>query len=276
MQRFHYSGFSFIELITVVALIAIITSAATPVASSLFQRHREMVLREHLITLRKAISNFHQNMYDDDADGEIDEDARGDANHDGYPGIRRVDDDGDLYEDEDWRNRSPVISSGKFNLEFDWNVRRDDDEDGICDEEAFASDLDDLTRKVPLLHKTIPEDPTLRIPSWDTILMIKDVPGGKLVANNDLDWYDGAAGGFVSGDPIVISTNNTYESVADKVLTTDAPTEGATLYPLTDEDPRNRMDDDGDGRIDEDAPDMLDIRSLNSARGLNLTSYNEW
>ncbi len=273
------SGFSFIELVTVVALIGIITTAAAPVASSLFQRHREMVLRENLLTLRKAIARFDQNLFDDDADGEIDEDSRGDANHDGFPGIRNIDDDGDMREDEDWLSRTP-FDAGGFNMLYDWNVRRDDDEDGCADEEAFPSDLNDLTMKVPLLHKAIPIDPTLRVASWHTVLLEKDVPGGVYLANNDFDWYeDVGVPGFVNGvDPIVVSTDNIYSVGTDKILTDPGSNlaDGDTLVPLTDEDPRNRIDDDGDGQIDEDAPDMLDVRSMNSAKGLNQTSYSEW
>ena len=272
------SGFSFIELVTVVALIGIITTAAAPVASSLFQRHREMVLRENLLTLRKAITRFDQNLFDDDADGEVDEDSRGDANHDGFPGIRNIDDDGDLREDEDWLSRTPFVSGG-FNMTYDWNVRRDDDEDGRADEEAHPSDLNDLAMKVPLLHKTIPKDPTLRVSNWHTVLLT-DVPGGARLANNDFDWYKdvGAPGWRLGIDPIVVSTDAVYSVGTDKILTDPGGTlvNNDPLKPLTDEDPRNRIDDDGDGQIDEDAPDMLDVRSLNSAKGLNQTSYNEW
>lgn len=273
-------AFSFIELVTVVALIGIITTSAAPVASSLFQRHREMVLRENLLTLRKAITQFDRNLYDDDSDNEIDEDPRGDANHDGYPGIRRVDDDGDLREDEDWLSRSP-FTGGSFNPAYDWGVRRDDDEDGRVDEEAFPSDLNDLTMKVPLLRKTIPIDPTLRTASWDTVLMKDDVPNGEHLANNDFDWYEDVNGDDrhdSSAEPIVVSSDAVYSVSADKILTDPAGSlsGGDPLKPLTDEDPRNQLDDDGDGQLDEDAPDMLDVRSLNSARGLNQTSYSVW
>ena len=274
----HGFGFSFIELVTVVALIGIITTAAAPVASSLFQRHREMVLREHLLTLRKAIKRFDRNLFDDDADGELDEDPRGDANRDGFPGIRGIDDDGDLREDEDWFGRKPFLA-GTFNLSYDWRVRSDDDEDGVRDEEAFPSDLNDLAMKVPLLHKTIPEDPTLRVANWNTVIMREDVPKGGELANNDFDWYKDDGDDIRQDDePIVLSIDDTYSVGSDKVLTDPlgSLTDGDSLKPLTDEDPRNRIDDDLDGRIDEDPPDMLDVGSSNSAKGLNLTSYNEW
>ena len=275
-------GFSFIELITVIALIGLVSASAAPVASSLFQRHREMVLREHLLTLRKALTHFGRNQYDDDADDEIDEDSRGDSNFDGYAGIMRVDDDGDMFIDEDWARRAPFLSNGKINYSFDWRVRRDDDEDGICDEEAYPSDLNDLCMKMPLLHKAIPMDPTIHAANWKSVIIKYDIPNGTQMANNDLDWYhdNGTVNGaYDSQDTIVISTDNTY-SVSEDYITTDPGgaglSDGDMLVPLTDEDPRNRLDDDLDGRIDEDAPDMLDLSSFNSAKGLNQTSYSEW
>ena len=271
-------GFSFIELVTVVALIGLVSSTAAPVASSLFQRHREMVLREHLLTLRKALSGFGRNQYDDDADNEIDEDSRGDANFDGYAGIMKIDDDGDLFVDEDWARRIPFTSQSKINHSFDWRVRRDDDEDGVCDEEAYPSDLNDLCIKMPLLHKTIPIDPTLHAANWKTRIIKYDVPDGNNLANNDLDWFvdSNSNGRFDSNEPVVLSTDATYSASYDYVTTGTPPSEGTSLVPLSDEDPRNRLDDDLDGKIDEDAPDMLDLSSFNSAKGLNQTSYSEW
>lgn len=275
-------GFSFIELVTVIALIGLVSTTAAPVASSLFQRHREMVLREHLLTLRRAMAAFGKNQYDDDADDEVDEDSRGDANFDGYAGLMKIDDDGDLYIDEDWARKSPFTSNGRINYAFDWRVRRDDDEDGVCDEEAFPSDLNDLCMKMPLLHKTIPMDPTLHAASWDTLIMKFDVDGSSMLAqkmaNNDLDWYydinnDGVRD---SNEPIILSTDAVFSAGIDYVTTGTIPPNNATLKVLSDEDPRNRLDDDGDGKIDEDAPDMLGIRSYSSMKGLNQTSYCEW
>jgi len=278
-------GFSFIELMTVVALIAIVASSAAPVASSLFQRHREMVLRENLLVLRRAISGFHANIFDDDNDGEIDEDSHGDENHDGFPGIRRVDDDGDLQVDEDWKGLSPTDRHGMLRSNFDWSVRRDDDEDAVCDEEAYPSDLNDLSMKMPILHKRIPIDPTLRIAVWGTVMLHDPaIPEGARLANNDLDWFfdEDGNGRYTKStgaeEPIVLSLDATYQVAEDLVLR-DV---NGFLYPtaplkrLINEDPRNRYDDDGDGRIDEDPTDLLDIRSQNSQPGLNLTSYSEW
>lgn len=278
-RRGPAAGFSFIELITVVALMALITSSAAPATSSLFQRHREMVLRENLLTIRKAVSIFPHNLYDDDADSEVDEDSRGDMNHDGAPGIRGIDDDGDLKVDEDWARRTPFGSYGRPNPGFDWSCRRDDDEDGIVDEEAFPSDLNDMAMKVSLLHKAIPVDPTLNVASWDTVLLNSaSIPNGPKLANNDLDWYVDVDSNFAftkGVDHIVISTDAVFHAADDFVLV-GSPSEGAVLVRLLDEDPRNHIDDDEDGRTDEDAADMLDVRSLNSAQGLNLTSYSEW
>ncbi len=271
-------GFSFIELVTVIALIGLVSTTAAPVASSLFQRHREMVLREHLLTLRKALTTFGRNQYDDDADDEIDEDSRGDANFDGYVGIMKIDDDGDLYIDEDWGRRSPFMPNGTINYGFDWRARRDDDEDGVCDEEAFPSDLNDLCMKMPLLHKTIPMDPTLHAASWHTLIIKDDVPNGDAMANNDLDWYHDKSGDgkYDSDEAIVLSTDNIFHDGDYVTVNPGAISDGDILLPLSDEDPRNRIDDDLDGKIDEDAPDMLDLRSYNSAKGLNQTSYSEW
>src|SRR5438874_1032709 len=95
-------GFSLIELITTVAILAILVTAAIPTASSLFNRRREDALRESLVVLRNSIADFRYNGVDDDRDLRVDEDPRGDANHDGLPGLRNVDDDGDLLTDEDW------------------------------------------------------------------------------------------------------------------------------------------------------------------------------
>src|SRR5258708_3784983 len=162
-------GFSLIELITVVAILAILVTAAIPTASSLFNRRREDMLRENLVVLRNAIADFRYNGVDDDHDQRIDEDPRGDANHDGLPGLRNVDDDGDLLVDEDWASRLPFTDTGFPNPNYDWRMRADDDEDGVIDEEAFPGDLNELAAKMPVLRRTVPVDPTSGQAAWGVI-----------------------------------------------------------------------------------------------------------
>lgn len=267
------SGFSLTELVTVVALMAILVGAAYPTASFLFERFREEALRENLVMLRASIQDFHLNRFDDDKDGRIDEDARGDRNLDGFPGIRGVDDDGDLLEDEDWGSRLPFTPEGRGNVDYDYESRRDDDEDGGIEDEAFAGDLSELASKMAVLRNEVPQDPTTGQSAWDII---------RLDLNNDFDFTLGPEGRtFVPGvDPVVRSVGGTYLSTSSLILFAGSPaatfTDGTTLIPLTDEDPRNGLDDDADGRSDEDAQDIVGVRSVNSQPSGNLTPYSSW
>jgi prepilin-type N-terminal cleavage/methylation domain-containing protein len=274
-------GFSVLELITVVAIMAVLVGAALPTASSLFNRQREDLLRENLTVLRSAIADFRYNAIDDDRDGRIDEDARGDMNHDGLPGLRGVDDDADLLADEDWGSRLPFDRTGVPNLSYDWRARADDDEDGVVDEEAFPGDLNEMAAKMPILRKAVPIDPTSGQAAWSMV---------HLKFNNDSDYTLGEGGKppFRPGvDPVVqalpapgSAADTTYVSTSSRILFAGRPAvelrPGDTLTPLVDEDPRNGIDDDGDGQIDEDAPDLTDVRSLNSRQSSNLTTYSSW
>ena len=272
-------GFSLIELITVVAILAILVTAAIPTASSLFNRRREDMLRENLVVLRNAIGEFRYNGVDDDRDLRIDEDPRGDMNHDGLPGLRSVDDDGDLLVDEDWGSRLPFTDAGYPNPNYDWRVRADDDEDGVVDEEAFPGDLNELAAKMPVLRRTVPVDPTSGQAAWGMV---------HLRFNNDSDYFPGSPGAvFKPGIDPVIQALPTPGSVATTFATTSSrvlfagkppvtPSQGEALQPLIDEDPRNGIDDDGDGQIDEDAPEMVEVRSLNDAESADMTPYSSW
>ncbi len=274
MKARRSTAFSFIELMTVVALLGIVASSATPIASTLFQRHREMLLRERLLLLRTAIDRFSSNGIDDDKDGSYDEDPRGDANMDGFPGIKGIDDDGDLFVDEDWANRSSVDEYGRVTDAFDWMMKADDDEDGINDEEAFPSDLNELCSKMTILQKRIPLDPTMQMAVWGTTkLYDSSLPASSsrnLKADNDRDWTpDGGA-------TIILSADDVYDPGLDIVVKGVAPAAGTTMTPLVDEDPRDNYDNDGDGRKDEDPAEIVDVYSLNSAKAIDLTSYCEW
>lgn len=272
-------GFSLIELITTVAILAILVTAAVPTASSLFNRRREDMLRENLVVLRTAIAEFRYNGVDDDRDLRIDEDPRGDVNHDGVPGLRSVDDDGDLLTDEDWGSRLPFLDTGFANPNYDWRVRGDDDEDGVIDEEAFPGDLNELAAKMPVLRRVVPLDPTSGQAAWAMV---------HLRFNSDSDYFPGAPGAvFKPGiDPVVQaigaagSVGTTYQTTSGRVLfpgkPANPPSQGEALQPLIDEDPRNGIDDDGDGQIDEDAPDMVEVRSLNDAESADMTPYSSW
>ena len=271
------SGFSFVEMVTVVAIIAVIVSSAVPIAGSLFQRRREIFLRETLLLMRQGIREFEQNLRDDDNDGELDEDPRGDRNRDGFPGIRGIDDDGDLLVDVDWKGRLPFTQSGSLNPEYDWRLRTDDDEDESRDEEAYPSDLFDLVNRTTILRGRIPRDPTTQQPAWGEKKLTSTT-----AANNDLDWslvgYDPALVG-TSSVPVVISTDDVFHDALDVFLgpvSASKPADGTNLEQLVDEDPRNNLDDDEDGRRDEDPSDLADVFSLNSARSTNLTTYSSW
>lgn len=281
-RRFRGLGFSFIEMVTVVAIIAVVISAATPVASSLFQRRRELMLRETLLVMRQAIRDFEVNQRDDDNDGEVDEDPRGDDNRDGFPGIRGVDDNGDLLVDGDWRLRLPFLPDGRINSSYDWRLRADDDEDMSRDEEAYPSDLFDLVNRTTLLRGRIPKDATSNQPTWNLKLLrgadTATPTAAQLdAANNDLDWIPTAQGPtFELGDSVVLSIDAVFQSAEDVVLAGAIPADGTALTRLVDEDPRNGLDDDEDGRRDEDAPDLADVASLNNELSTNLTRYSSW
>lgn len=272
-RRCLRQGFSFIEMVTVVAIISIVVSSAVPIASSLYQRRRELVLRETLLLMRRAIRDFSQNQRDDDTDGETDEDSFGDRNLDGFPGIRGVDDNGDLFVDDDWGRRNPFLTSGLPNLAYDWKLRADDDEDKSNDEEAHAENIFDLVDRSTILRGRIPRDPTTGQPSWDEVfLQTTTAPSIRTNwhrANNDLDWY-------VTADQSILSTDNVFQAAQDIVLNGTTPANLTALLPKVDEDPRNGKDDDGDGRIDEDPWDLTDVASLNSDLSTALTTYSDW
>jgi prepilin-type N-terminal cleavage/methylation domain-containing protein len=273
------AAFSLIELITVVAIMAVLVTAAVPTAASLFNRRREDMLRESLVVLRTAIAEFRFNGIDDDRDLRTDEDARGDGNHDGLPGIRFVDDDGDLLSDEDWGSRLPFSAEGGPNGAYDWRVRADDDEDGVIDEEAFPGDLNEMASKMPVLRRSVPIDPTSGQAAWATV---------ALKFNNDSDYFPGSPGSkFRPGlDPVIQaiatpgSQSATYDTTSSRIAFPGKPPaslgSGEQLQPLVDEDPRNGIDDDGDGLIDEDAIDMVDVRSLNDAESSDMSPYSSW
>ena len=271
-------GFSVIELITTVAILAVLVTAALPTAASLFGRQREDLLRENLAVLRTAISEFRYNGLDDDRDGRIDEDPRGDSNHDGLPGIRAVDDDGDLLVDEDWSSRLPFNENGTLSSTYDWRIRSDDDEDGIVDEEAFPGDLAELAAKMPILRKEVPVDPTTGQAAWQMV---------TLSINNDSDYRLVSAEPFRPGSDVVVqslpdlgSTDSTYDTTASRILFGGSPavtlSPGTKLKPLVNEDPRNGIDDDGDGYIDEDPAETVDVRSLNNQESSAMTPYSSW
>ena len=70
--------------------------------------------------------------FDEDGDGLVNEDPPGDANFDGYPGIRGVDDDGDGLVDEDLNGKEPDDPDYSGNTP---PHNEDDDEDGLVDED---------------------------------------------------------------------------------------------------------------------------------------------
>ena len=255
-----------------VALLAILVGAAYPTAYYLFDRFREDALRENLISLRTAIEEFPHNRFDDDRDGRTDEDPRGDRNLDGFPGIRGVDDDGDLLVDEDWGGRLPFKVDGIPNLDYDYRSRADDDEDGTVDEEAFPGDLNELAAKMEILRNEVPVDPTTNQSAWGII---------GLEINNDFDYTDDSFGPFIPGQsPVIRSRGPVFLTTSSVILFEGNPpssmSESQPLTILIDEDPRNGLDDDFDGLIDEDPQDIVDVRSLNDQPSVGMTPYSSW
>ncbi len=271
-------------MVTVVAIIAVVAAAAAPVASSLYQRRRELLLRETLMLLRLGIREFPANLRDDDSDGEIDEDPKGDQNGDGFPGLRGVDDNSDLFPDVDWAGRFPFLPDGKVNGAYDWRLRSDDDEDMSRDEETYPSDLFDLVNRVSHLRGRIPRDPTTNQPTWKLKLLIGDLTTPSTLqaeaANNDLDWSNNATRPLPVGELVLLSKDAVWNGIpTDECIAgtcSSPPGNGSALFRLYDEDPRNGLDDDSDGRRDEDSADLTDISSTNSKRSTNLTTYSQW
>ena len=72
---------------------------------------------------------------DDDEDGQVDEDPKGDANKDGFPGVKGIDDDGDTLIDEDSSGRQPG------DVGYSNDLKGDDDEDGQVDEDPKTGSL---------------------------------------------------------------------------------------------------------------------------------------
>jgi general secretion pathway protein G len=52
-------GFTLVELLIVLTVVALLAALVTPVVSSSMQRAKEAVLKENLYSLRKAIDDFH-------------------------------------------------------------------------------------------------------------------------------------------------------------------------------------------------------------------------
>ncbi|MBI3893911.1 MAG: prepilin-type N-terminal cleavage/methylation domain-containing protein [Candidatus Wallbacteria bacterium] len=281
-------GFSFIELLTVVAMIAVLATAALPMAASLYQRNRENALRETLLLMRMAIRDFPRNGVDDDGDGRIDEDPRGDANHDGFPGIRGLA-DGIRGIDVDGAGQPALLSDGRPNPDFDWRFRADEDEDGLIDEEAFPTDLNDLVSKMGILRGKVPIDPTTGEASWRVVL-------AKI--NNDGDWRSISNDTTDPTKPAIIVLGPPDMTTKPKpglhplritAVLKPSPTSNPkgtspdlkTLDPAQfieniDEDPRDGKDNDGDGRVDEDCPEVIDVRSWNSSEASDGTKYSDW
>ena len=194
------SGFSFIELLAVVAMIAILASASVPVASSLYRRNRENGLRETLLLIRMAIRDFDKNGYDDDADGRIDEDPRGDSNQDGFPGLRGVEDNVNGI-DPDGKGAFATLPDGRPNPNFDIRFRADDDEDGLIDEEALPTDMNDLVAKMRVLRGEIPPDPTTGEASWRVVVARIDNDGDGLIDEDPRDGLDNDGDNRIDEDP---------------------------------------------------------------------------
>lgn len=58
--RARCSGFSFVELLATLAIMALLLAVALPVAQKAVQRHREAELREALSAIRTAIDRYHK------------------------------------------------------------------------------------------------------------------------------------------------------------------------------------------------------------------------
>ena len=58
MERGHSSGYSLVELMVVVAIIAVLASAILPLAEITVKRSKEIELRRALRTLRTAIDKY--------------------------------------------------------------------------------------------------------------------------------------------------------------------------------------------------------------------------
>jgi general secretion pathway protein G len=59
MQRPHHKGFTLIELMVVMAIIALLLSIAAPRYFKHLDRAREVALRETLVVMRDSIDKFH-------------------------------------------------------------------------------------------------------------------------------------------------------------------------------------------------------------------------
>ncbi|MBI2942752.1 MAG: hypothetical protein HYY25_01000 [Candidatus Wallbacteria bacterium] len=264
-------------------MIAILASAAVPMASSLYQRNRENGLRETLLLMRMAIRDFSRNGADDDVDGRLDEDPRGDANKDGFPGMRNVS-DGIRGVDVDGAGEPAYLSDGRPNSRFDPRFRADDDEDGSVDEEAFPTDLNDLVSKMGILKGKVPVDPSTGEASWRIILA---------ATNNDGDWRSNGVDPtdpkkpaiIVLGPPNAAGDHPLRITAVLKPSPTSIPSgtspavsslDPLQFSPLVDEDPRDGVDNDGDGFKDEDSPELIDVRSWNSNEASDGTTYSDW
>ena len=143
------------------------------------------------------------------------------------------------------------------------------------DEEAYPSDIFDLVNRTTILRGRIPRDPTTQQPTWGEKSL--RLSGSTTAANNDLDWTIPSCTpdkyGSAADCPVVASLDNVYQAALDVQLFGSGT---GTLVQLVDEDPRNGLDDDGDGRRDEDPADLADVFSQNPALSTNLTTYSSW
>jgi general secretion pathway protein G len=58
-------GFSYIELIVVMAMLGVLSSITIPYASMAIQRSKERQLKDNLMMIRKAIDRFHEDWEED-------------------------------------------------------------------------------------------------------------------------------------------------------------------------------------------------------------------